>query len=70
LTNIGASNGLLRQHFPKSTDLSGYHPDYLEFVANQLNDRPRKRLEWRTPKEALNEPLPAPTDPHGVATTG
>jgi IS30 family transposase len=44
LTNIGASNGLLRQYFPKSTDLSGYHPDYLEFVANQLNDRPRKRL--------------------------
>jgi IS30 family transposase len=29
---------------PKSTDLSGYHPDYLAYVAAELNDRPRKRL--------------------------
>ena len=65
------TNGLLRQYFPKSTDLSGYHPDYLEFVANQLNDRPRKRLQWRTPKEALNELLsPQQTDPTDVAKTG
>ena len=64
------TNGLLRQYFPKSTDLSGYHPDYLEYVANQLNDRPRKRLEWRTPKEALRELLSTPTDPTDVAMTG
>jgi IS30 family transposase len=62
-------NGLLRQYFPKGTDLSGYHPDYLEFVANQLNDRPRKRLDWKTPKEKLRELLSDPTDPLGVALT-
>ena len=51
------TNGLLRQYFPKSTDLSGYHPDYLQFVADQLNDRPRKRLDAATPREALRELL-------------
>jgi transposase, IS30 family len=64
------TNGLLRQYFPKGTDLSGYHPDYLDFVANQLNDRPRKRLHWKTPKEALRALLSDPTDPLGVALTG
>lgn len=64
------TNGLLRQYFPKSTDLSGYHPDYLTFVADQLNDRPRKRLAWRTPNEALNALLSNPTDPNGVALAG
>jgi IS30 family transposase len=63
------TNGLLRQYFPKSTDLSGYHRDYLEFVANELNDRPRKRLEWKTPKEALRALLSDPNDPKGVALT-
>jgi IS30 family transposase len=63
------TNGLLRQYFPKGTDLSGYHPDYLEFVANQLNDRPRKRLNWKTPKEALRALLSNPEDPKGVALT-
>jgi len=51
------TNGLLRQYFPKGTDLSGYHPDYLAFVADQLNDRPRKRLDAATPREALNQLL-------------
>ena len=64
------TNGLLRQYFPKGTDLSGYHRDYLAFVANELNDRPRKRLGWRTPKEALNQLLSNPTHPPGVALTG
>jgi IS30 family transposase len=64
------TNGLLRQYFPKGTDLSGYHPDYLAFVANQLNDRPRKRLNWKTPKEALTALLSEPTDPNGVALAG
>jgi IS30 family transposase len=64
------TNGLLRQYFPKGTDLSGYHADYLAFVANELNDRPRKRLGWRTPKEALRDLLSTPSDPPGVALTG
>ncbi len=64
------TNGLLRQYFPKGTDLSGYHPDYLRFVADELNDRPRKRLGWKTPKEALRELLSNPTDPNGVALAG
>ncbi|MGH3497635.1 MAG: IS30 family transposase, partial [Nocardioidaceae bacterium] len=64
------TNWLLRQYFPKGTDLSGYHPDYLSFVANELNDRPRKRLGWRTPKEALRELLSHPTDTDGVALAG
>ena len=63
------TNGLLRQYFPKGTDLSGYHRDYLEFVANQLNDRPRRRHEWRTPKEALTALLSEPSDPPDVALT-
>jgi IS30 family transposase len=64
------TNGLLRQYFPKSTDLSGYHRDYLEFVAAQLNNRPRKRLGWRTPAEALDQLLCDQDNPPGVALTG
>ena len=64
------TNGLLRQYFPKGTDLSGYHRDYLDFVAAQLNNRPRKRLEWHTPAEALDRLLSEPQDPPGVASTG
>jgi IS30 family transposase len=63
------TNGLLRQYFPKSTDLSGYHPDYLEFVADKLNDRPRKRLDAATPREALNQLLSDQQD-GSVASTG
>ena len=64
------TNGLLRQYFPKGTDLSGYHQDYLDFVANQLNDRPRKRHGWLTPKEVFPELLSDQANPPGVATTG
>jgi len=64
------TNGLLRQYFPKSTDLSGYHPDYLDFVAHQLNTRPRKTLGWKTPEETLREILCNPPKPPGVAMTG
>lgn len=69
-TNENTNNGLLRQHFPKSTDLSGYHRDYLEFVAARLNNRPRKRLGWRTPAEALDQLLSDQDNPPGGALTG
>ncbi len=64
------TNGLLRQYFPKGTDLSGYHADYLDFVANQLNERPRKRHGFLTPKEVLRDLLWKQANPPGVATTG
>ena len=64
------TNGLLRQYFPKGADLSLFGADYLDHVARKLNNRPRKRLGFKTPAEALDELLSQPTDPHGVASTG
>jgi IS30 family transposase len=63
------TNGLLRQYFPKGTDLSFWGPGYLDYVAAELNNRPRKRLGWRTPAEALDELLSNPTNPPSVAKT-
>ena len=63
------TNGLLRQYFPKGTDLSKWGPGYLDTVAAELNNRPRKRLDWRTPAEALDKLLSDQSDPPGVATT-
>jgi IS30 family transposase len=51
------TNGLLRQYFPKGTDLSRWTAEEIKAVANTLNSRPRKTLDWRTPAEALDELL-------------
>jgi IS30 family transposase len=63
------TNGLLRQYFPKGTDLSRWSAEDLEAVAHALNARPRKTLGWRTPAEALDEHLLS-VQQAGVASTG
>ena len=51
------TNGLLRQYFPKGTDLSLHSADDLGAVAKTLNARPRKVLGWQTPNEAFEHAL-------------
>ena len=63
------TNGLLRQYFPKGSDLSFWGEGYLDHVAAELNNRPRKRLGWKTPAEALDQLLSESTDPPSVAMT-
>jgi IS30 family transposase len=63
------TNGLLRQYFPKGTDLSRWDAADIEAVAATLNARPRKTLGWKTPAEALDEHLRS-IEQGGVASTG
>jgi IS30 family transposase len=66
--NCENTNGLLRQYFPKGTDLSRWSADDLEAVAHALNSRPRKTLRWKNPAEALDEDLLL-LEQTGVAST-
>jgi IS30 family transposase len=59
-------NGLLREYLPKGTDLSPYTAAQLQHIENELNDRPRKRFGWHTPREELDKLL---TENQTVATT-
>jgi IS30 family transposase len=62
------TNGLLRQYFPKGTDLSRWSAEDLEAIAFTINNRPRKILGWRTPAEVFAEQLHSLQTP-GVAST-
>ena len=51
------TNGLLRQYFPHGTDLSRFSQADLDYVAWEMNDRPRKRLDWMKPSEMIEQLL-------------
>ena len=58
MTNIGASNGLIRQYLPRSGDLRQFDQASLDAIAAELNGRPRQTLGFKTPSQALAEALP------------
>src|SRR5260370_476643 len=60
------TNGLRREYLPKGTDLSQHTPAQLQAIQDDLNDRPRKRLGYRTPREEFDRLL---VEDHTVATT-
>ena len=62
------TNGLLRQYFPKGTDLSAHRSEEISAVAAALNARPRKSLNWKSPAEALDALLQA-ANKQSIATT-
>ena len=61
------TNGLLRQYFPKGTDLSRWSAEEIAAIAAALNARPRKVLGWRTPAEVYQEQVSSPPQA-GVAS--
>jgi len=63
------TNGLLRQYFPRGTNLARHSRDDLAAVALALNSRPRKTLGWKTPAEAVDELLRSAQQDNSVATT-
>lgn len=63
------TNGLLRQYFPKGTDLSRWSAKEIQAVAQSLNNRPRKTLGWKTPTETINDYLKS-IQQFSNATTG
>jgi len=56
-STVRNTNGLLRQYFPKGTDLSIHSASDLDWVAQELNDRPRKRLAFKKPIELIGDLL-------------
>jgi IS30 family transposase len=63
------TNGLLRQYFPKGTDLSAHSAEEIAAVAATLNARPRKTLAWKTPAEALDQLLQSDNKDRVATTT-
>lgn len=63
------TNGLLRQYFPKGTELQCHSQEHLAAVAAELNGRPRKTLGWATPAEAMTRLLSHPEQPIVATTT-
>ena len=60
------TNGLLRQYLPKGADLSVYSQEDLDAIADRLNTRPRKTLDWRTPLQTYAQALALADAPTGT----